>query len=237
MSTDKCENNMSIPEPTQTPRKSGLLLILVRHGETEGNVSKVWHGSEDAPLTERGRRQVQATAQRLKELHQQYHVDALYVSPLPRAQSTASAIAKAINIEPIVEPGLREFSIGDWEGRSFRELQQMENLWQRWNENPEFAPPNGESPITFTHRVAQVISELAARHPNQTVAIVSHGGVISNILARWLGEGPQDWARWDPPNCAITILRQVEGGWQPITVNDTRHLREIGVEKSVPAND
>src|SRR5688572_16512040 len=79
-------------------------LLLVRHGETEGNVNKVWHGELDAPLTERGQLQVAATANRLKQLHAQYPIDAFYVSPLPRAQSTADAIRQATGLAPVTEP-------------------------------------------------------------------------------------------------------------------------------------
>src|SRR5437773_1398142 len=105
------------------------ILILVRHGETEANVQQLWHGSLDAPLTERGRQQVLATAQQLKKLATRYPIDAFYVSPLPRAQSTADAIAQAIGKRLQVENDLREFDLGDWEGRSFLALKEQENLW------------------------------------------------------------------------------------------------------------
>ena len=212
-------------------------LILVRHGETEANVEQVWHGSADAPLTPRGQRQVVATARRIAELHREHPIQAFYVSPLPRAQSTAQAIGAAIGMEPVVEPDLREFSIGDWEGRSFRELAQVERLWQRWQSDPSFAPPNGESPIQFSQRVQRVFRRLVERHPGQTILVVTHGGVISNLLAQWLGEGPGDWARWDPPNCAITVLEKRDGVWHPVLVNDVSHLRSAGISPSPLAGD
>ena len=191
-------------------------MILVRHAETEANVSQVWHGSADAPLTERGWRQVQATARRIAELAQQYPVDAFYVSPLPRAQSTAAAIAQALRHEPRVDHDLREFDLGDWEGRSFRDLKETEKLWQRWDADPTFAPPNGESPRAFNRRALAALQTLAARHPGQTVLVVTHGGVISTVLASWFGSGPDDWRSYDPHNCAVSVLPSTVTARKPV---------------------
>ena len=70
-------------------------VILVRHGETTANHEQRWYGAMDAPLTERGRLQVQATGDRFAQRRTTAPVDALYVSPLPRARSTAAAISVA----------------------------------------------------------------------------------------------------------------------------------------------
>ena len=202
----------------------GTRLILVRHGETEGNVNQVWHGSLDAPLTPRGERQVAATAARLAELQSELPVHAFYVSPLPRAQSTAAAIAAAIGMTPQIEPDLREFDLGDWEGRSFRNLREQENLWGHWELDPSFAPPNGESPISFSRRATATLTRLADRHPGQTVLVVTHGGYIGNVLAAWLSKNGEDWRAFDPPNCSITVLHRDGSRWQGELVNDITHL-------------
>ncbi len=208
----------------QNTRRVSTRLILVRHGETEANVNQIWHGAMDAPLTERGRRQVAATATRLAQLHQTHAVDHLYVSPLPRAQSTAAAIAQAIGLEAEKVDGLREFSIGDWEGRAFRELREKEDLWGRWADDPHFAPPNGESPSSFNSRVVNAVQTLVTQHPDETIVAVSHGGVISSLLASFIGEGPDDWQRFDPHNCAISILDWDGAAWTPVLINDIDHL-------------
>jgi broad specificity phosphatase PhoE len=199
-------------------------IILVRHGETEGNVQQVWHGAMDAPLTRRGQQQVAATAAHFAEIHRTQPIDRFYVSPLPRARSTAQAIARAIGVEPQVDEGLREFDLGDWEGRTFRDLKETEDLWGRWAADPGFAPPNGESPRSFSQRAQRAIRDLAARHPGQTTLLVTHGGIICHVLAAWLGTGPADWPRWEPHNCAITFLYPDGAGWRATRVNDIRHL-------------
>ena len=78
-------------------------VILVRHGETTANHEQRWYGALDAPLTERGQHQVQATGERFAQRRAGAPVDALYVSPLPRARSTAAAISAALDMEAIVE--------------------------------------------------------------------------------------------------------------------------------------
>lgn len=209
-------------------------LILIRHGETEANVRQVWQGALDAPLTLRGQQQVAATAHYIGALVQQYPIDHFYVSPLPRAQSTAQAIAQVLQLQPTIEPELREFDLGDWEGRSFRDLKEIEQLWERWRVDPTFAPPNGESPFSFNQRATRVARTLAAAHPGQTLLIVTHGGLIGSLLASWLGSGPDNWQQWDPHNCSISILRQTDKGWHGLVVNTIAHLPTEAIVNEKP---
>lgn len=199
-------------------------LIIIRHGETEANMAKVWQGSLDAPLTERGEWQAEAAAQGVRKLADELPIDHFYVSPLGRTQRTAAPIAEAIGMQPIIEDGLREFDLGDWEGRSFQELRDQERLWERWAQDPTFTPPNGESPALVSRRSVEVFESLADRHPGETVMAVTHGGIICNVLATFVGEGPQDWQNWHPHNCAISVLQRTKDGWEPLRVNDISHL-------------
>jgi probable phosphoglycerate mutase len=199
-------------------------LILVRHGETEGNVQQVWHGAMDAPLTKRGRKQVAATARRVAALLERAPLSAFYVSPLARAQSTAEAIAAATGVTPVIDADLREFDLGEWEGRTFRDLREREDLWGRWSRDPWFAPPQGESPRSFNQRAVDAMQRLAVRHCGGNVLVVTHSGVISAVLASWLGDGAEDWRRWEPHNCAITLLEWDGERWDAECVNDVAHL-------------
>jgi probable phosphoglycerate mutase len=209
-------------------------IILVRHGETEANLLQMWHGSLDAPLTARGRLQVAATAQRFAECARHEHIDVLYVSPLPRARSTADAIAKAIHLAPIVEDGLREFSIGDWEGRTYRDLIDNEQLWHRWAIDPTFTPPNGESPFSFGERAVAAVADLAARHRHQTLIAVSHGGLIGAVLDAWIGDRCGDWMRFEPHNCAVSVLDWDGDRWRATLINDIGHIPAEAVTHERP---
>ncbi len=206
-------------------------LILVRHAETKANVDGVWHGSLDAPLTPRGRLQVAATGARFATLAAEVGgIDAFYVSPLQRAQTTAAAIAQAIGMQPEIDDDLREFHIGDWEGRAMAELGRDENLWATWAADPTFAPPNGESPASFGAAALAAAKRIAHDHAGETVLLVTHGGFICHVLASWIGEGPADWQNWEPHNCSIAILRADGASWQGVTVNDISHLPEAAIQ-------
>lgn len=210
-------------------------VVFVRHGETTANHEQRWYGALDAPLTERGKLQVQMTGERFRRQQQRAPADVLYVSPLPRARSTAAAIATAIGLTPIVEDGLREFSIGDWEGRTFRDLAENEHLWEHWAQDPTFAPPNGESPVSFGRRAAQAVSALAQRHPDQRIVLVTHGGIISCLLDLWLGDNTGDWVRWDPHNCAVSELVWDGQRWHGELINDISHLSPEAVVEVLPS--
>lgn len=209
-------------------------LYLVRHGETQANLEQRWYGALDAPLTARGEAQVAATAAYFAAAARTQPIDAFYVSPLPRAQRTAAAIARSIGLAPVVEPGLSEFSIGDWEGRTYRDLIDTEDLWGRWASDPHFAPPNGESPVSFGRRIVATVQQLVARHPGHTILTVSHGAVIASLLDIWLGGASGNWVRWDPHNCAVTLLAQQGSGWVGIHVNDTSHLPAGALVDDIP---
>lgn len=209
-------------------------IILVRHGETEANRQQMWHGSLDAPLTERGQVQVAATGRRFADYVQHKQIDHLYVSPLPRARSTAAAIATAIGLPAVVEEGLREFSIGDWEGRTYRDLIDNEQLWGRWAVDPTFRPPNGESPVSFGERAVAAMQVLARRHAGQTLVAVSHGGFIGAVLDAWLGEHSGNWARWEPHNCAVSVLDWDGDRWRGVLVNDISHIPPEAIIREKP---
>lgn len=200
-------------------------VILIRHAETESNLNKIWNGVTDAPLTKRGEAQIAATAVRMAELVAEHPVDHFYVSPIGRARKTAAAISAQINMDPLLEDDLREFDLGDWEGRSLKELGEVENLWNTWRENPHFAPPNAESYHSFGQRSVEVTQRLAERHKGETILLVTHGGVVAFALAEWLGDGTDAFEKWAPHNCAIAAVEQnTNGGWEQIFVNNYEHL-------------
>lgn len=203
---------------------AGTRVILIRHGETEANVQQLWYGALDAPLTPRGEAQVAATAERLAAHHARSPIDAFYVSPLPRARTTAAAIVASTGLPAVTEDDLAEFSLGDWEGRALDDLRDQEQLWVRWDADPAFAPPNGESPVSFLQRATNAVRRLACRHPGGQVLIVSHGAFMSSVQAAWLGDRPSDWQRFDPPNCAVSVLVYDGDGWRGEMVNDISHL-------------
>lgn len=180
------------------------LLTLVRHGETSANLTGVWHGSTDTPLTERGQRQAERVAEHLATRHAG-EVRALYASPLQRARHTAEAIGRAMALEPRLEPGIAEYDLGSWEEKTYKELIQERELWQNMMRDPDFAPHGGESPRDVVERFRASLLRISAEHPGERVVLVSHGGAMAMMMAALLRGQLGQW--YEPMhNCAISEL-------------------------------
>lgn len=122
-------------------------LVVVRHGETSANTDGIWHGSTDTALTPRGRAQAERVAARLAR--ECADAVAVYASDLRRARDTADPIARALGLEVITWHGLREFDLGSWEGKTYRELLTEHRPWEHMRADPHFAPHGGESPLAW----------------------------------------------------------------------------------------
>jgi broad specificity phosphatase PhoE len=196
------------------------ILTLVRHGETSANLAGVWHGSMDAPLTDRGREQASRVARFLHGCHAD--ASAVYSSPLLRARDTARAIAESLELELRIEQGLVEYHLGSWEGKTYRELHETHKLWDEMRRDPDFAPHGGESPRQVTERITAVLRRIGEDHPGERVIVVTHGGALSMALAAIL-EG--DYTRWRRvmSNCAVSEL-VFEPAPELLSFNQTEHL-------------
>jgi broad specificity phosphatase PhoE len=196
------------------------ILTLVRHGETCANLEGVWHGSTDAPLTERGRAQALRVAEFLLDRHAD--ASAVYTSPLRRARETARAIADSLGVDPRLEPGLAEYHLGSWEGKTYRELHERHHLWDEIRRDPDFAPHGGESPRQVTERFTEALRRIEAGHRGERVIVVAHGGALSMALAAIL-DG--DYTRWRRvmANCAVSEL-VLDPAPELLSFNRTEHL-------------
>lgn len=190
-------------------------LLLVRHGETSANVAGRMQGRGDDPLTERGQQQVRAIAERLRR--EAHPVTALYTSPLGRAQLTADAIGAALGLTPQPRDGLQEIHLGDLEGASAAELAAAVSR------DPDARYPGGESLREFVERTVGTMAGLVAAHPGETIAAVSHGGVISTVLASWADGYGRSWREYLSHNCALSVV-EFSGGPTIHSVNDCAHL-------------
>ena len=94
-------------------------IYLVRHGATDLTAEDRFAGSSDVPLSDEGRRQVEALAERLRC----DTLDAIYASPLGRTTETARIIAAPHRFTLQPEPDLREIDYGQWEGRARDEVE------------------------------------------------------------------------------------------------------------------
>ena len=198
-------------------------LIVVRHGETAWNVDTRIQGQLDIGLNATGVRQAQQLCQALAD----ETVAAVYASDLSRAWDTARAVAGPLGIEVVAEPRLRERAFGQFEGRTFADIEaNSPDEARRWRtRDPEFEPEGGESLIVFRQRVTAVAAELAARHPGALVVLVAHGGVMDVLYRAATGQELQAPRTWHLGNAAINRLLWTPQGFSLVGWGDTAHLR------------
>ena len=192
--------------PNQQPPLSPTYtrILLVRHGQIQANVDKLWHGWTDSSLTPIGKEQAQRAGRHLKQQHPQ--VSAIYCSPLERTRHTAQAIGNAFDMSIQVVEGLKEYGIGVWEGEPFNKLKDQYNFFEKLIEDRHFAPEGGESIHQVSERTSQSIAELAQNHVGETIVAVSHGAAMALILANLLHKDPYEWGRYYFENTGVTEL-------------------------------
>jgi broad specificity phosphatase PhoE len=180
-------------------------LILVRHGEIRANVRGRWHGATDSPLTGTGRRQADRVARHLA--HRFGHLDALYSSPLRRCAHTAKMIAARLERSVVVDDDLREWGIGTLEDTTYRDLAARHDFFRRIGEDPDYAPPGGDSLRRVERRIVGALRRIHATHAGgRHVAIVGHGAALAIALAALLDADPARWTHYPLANCSVTEL-------------------------------
>ncbi len=203
-----------------------MQLLLVRHGESIGNVTQVMQTREE-PLTERGRRQAREIAAHLAKRDD---IQALYASPLARAWETSQIIGAALGMEPEPREGLAEISVGNAAGRTFKQWEERfpDEAVRFHSEGMHYAFPGGESGIQLGQRSAAEIDRiLERRREDGAIVVVSHGGALAWILAHLLEEPRDAWPRHQFNNCSVTELTIDPAGSQPVVVvcqNEVGHL-------------
>lgn len=160
-------------------------IYLVRHGQVQGHETKRYNGQADVPLTALGRLQYEALKKRLDA----EEIAAVYASDLSRCTEGAKILAGAHDVTPVFDARLRELHIGDWEGKTWTELQSVyPQQWQaRLDDLVNYQVPGGESLLQMAQRVRPALSEILARHRGGNVIVVGHGGVNRVILLDALG--------------------------------------------------
>jgi alpha-ribazole phosphatase len=198
-------------------------LLLARHGETAWNAARRYQGQTDIPLNETGRQQADALAQRLSA----EEISAIYASDLQRAWQTAAAIASFHNLSIQADPRLREIKFGDWEGLTSEDIkgQDPESL-TAWYADPLHAsPPGGETLDQVARRARATLTEITTHHPDKTVLIVAHGGILRVLLCLALEVSPQSYWRFRFGLASLSKVSVGQTGATLNTLNDTTHLR------------
>jgi probable phosphoglycerate mutase len=213
------------PQARFAPPPGATDLLLVRHGQSaparEGEPFPLVDGQGDPPLTELGREQGRAVGRRLGGAG----LAAVYVTTLQRTRQTAQPLLDATGLEARVEPDLREVHLGEWEGglmrlygRQGHPLAAQMGKEQRWS-----VIPGAEADEVFAARIKAGIERIAAEHPDQAVAVFSHGGAIGMVLAiASATTNPFTFNGCD--NTSISRLVVTPTRWIIRSFNDTAHL-------------
>jgi probable phosphoglycerate mutase len=183
-------------------------ILLVRHGQTHANVEHIWHGITDTPLTEQGRRQASLAGRYINDHYSP--LSRVYASQLQRARHTADAIAVHTGVAVESDPRLQEVDNGEWENVSYADLHQKYDYWRNTMREEDYRAPGGESRREVNQRMLASLSEIAARHSNQTVTVVSHGLAMAMVLSYLAGNESADWSTFDTHNTGITILNSTD---------------------------
>ena len=207
-----------------------MQLLLIRHGETAANAERRVQGHLDVPLSGRGLRESERLAGRVAGLP----VAALYSSPLRRARQTADAIAEQLSLDIEERDELMERDVGALSGLVWDEVMERypEFIRARAEPNPTIDVPGYELDDAFNLRVHTVLEAIIARHPEQTVAVVTHGGVIASFCRQTLQIEAGRPAPFDIGNGSINVFDIQDGEFDPLTrsrvrlmaLNDTCHL-------------
>jgi ribonuclease H / adenosylcobalamin/alpha-ribazole phosphatase len=197
-------------------------LVLVRHGESEGNVTRIFTKTPvTLALTELGRRQARDVATSIRAVARPRIVIA---SPYVRARDTGAIIAEELNLPFEIREGLHERETGEYAGKPYESIMEASDYdhSRPWM----WVPPGGESYEHVRDRVGPILDEMVSRFPSDDVVVVSHGGVMVSMWAYVTG-------RWQdahvPPNCGIVLVEHREGRYlEPRVIGAQQSQRHAG---------
>jgi phosphoserine phosphatase len=217
-------------------------ILLARHGESDWNRTKRWQGFADRPLTELGRQQAEALAERLERTE----LDAIYASDLRRARETAEVVARTRGLTVRTTPDLREVDVGSWSGLTRAEAEErFPDGYARWLNGGE-GWEDGETYLQMSDRVIRAIHRIAGAHDGGRVLVIAHGGSIRAVHAAALGIDVHSYRRIQrvEPNATLSAVCLENGrltelcdtaGLDEFLVRDQERRREAALRPPTPA--
>ncbi len=204
-----------------------MRLLLIRHGETAHNAGRIALGRQDVPLNERGLAGAMAIADRFG--NGDFDISAMYTSPLQRAVATGTPLAERLGLTIEVVPDLIEMDIGELEELSFPDVRERYPAFiEQWMSADcgNACMPGGETLAEVQERSWREIESLRDRHPDQTVAVVSHNFVILTALCRILHLPLAQFRSVRQDTAAASVFDLTHERMLAVRLNDTCHLAE-----------
>lgn len=198
-------------------------VIFIRHGQTLWNIEKREMGHLDSPLSSKGEEQAARLADRLVSIK----FAQLYSSDLGRAVRTAEFIQTRTGKIIRTDIELRERNMGIFQGCTRTEMaEKYPKEWDAYNSPNKFdyVIPGGESQRQRYERSIRVFNRLADEHPEETIVLVSHGGILRGIFEYVLQLPPGNEDRFKRRNATYNLFVKNNGIWSLDTWGDTSHL-------------
>jgi broad specificity phosphatase PhoE len=194
----------AVVDLTASSLPAATRLYLLRHGEVETRYHRVFGGRIDMDLSPRGHEQAQALAEYFRSVP----LDAVYVSPMKRAQQTVAPLVAITGHTPTRMADLREVDFGDWTGLTWEQVRARFQINAfHWLDKLETASiPGAESVQQFRERLEPCLRTILCEHPGQSVAVVCHGGVIRVLLALLLDIPVVKFASFDVEYASVTRI-------------------------------
>ncbi len=180
-------------------------IILIRHGQSKGNMTNIVQGQTDEGLSELGKKQA-------KELSDNFKIDnlkAIYSSDLGRAIQTAEPLAEKSGLEIVKIKDLREADFGLWEGLTYDEVKERYlKEYTDWHKNYYIRPPWFESFESHFKRIRRAIESILKLHDlTDTVAVFTHGGSIKTQIGFFNKLNGEELTQFNNLNCSMTLIK------------------------------
>ena len=206
-------------------------IIFARHGQTEWNLAVRFQGKTNVQLTDKGKQQAGALAERLSS----WPLEVVYTSPLDRALFTAEAVAAKHNLTPIILPELQEIDFASWEGQSIPNLdKEQHQAYSLWRADPFFNPPKGAETWEHLHNRMIRAVKIILDGSYKRIAVISHGGIMRAMYAAFVGLNPHKVWNMDVSNCAMSGVEMRYGRACLVVANDDLHIRAGEAGQKLP---
>ncbi|MGI6251537.1 MAG: histidine phosphatase family protein [Anaerolineaceae bacterium] len=205
MSLEK-QFNQAVPEDQ-------IRLFLVRHGQTNANAQHLLQGQSDGALTEFGLQQIALLAEHLSQVH----VDKIVSSPYQRAHNTAKAVAVPHSLAVQVEPLLKEWNCGDWDGQPAAEFRAM--IKEKELKTSQLAPPNGETFEEVKTRGRQALQKHVLGQYGKVIMFVAHGDINRSMISELLNISIDSAGLVLFDSASYSVLEKRDNDWFLVTSN------------------
>jgi len=197
-------------------------VLLIRHGQTDSNVTGYYMGWSNEDMNEVGYTQARHLSSRLARLP----IVSVYTSPLRRAYATALILAEPHKLEPKALDDLIEIRLGEWQGLHMGEIERRwPELWRQWRIDPSgLTLPNGESLTEVTHRAIRAFNRIVGANQGRQSVIVTHDVIVKVLVAHVLGVTNAIYRKFEISNASLSVVRISNSSYQLVVLNDTSHL-------------